>query len=698
MLRKCNGPWLFLRQALAATLLLGALPGVGLAAALASAGTDAAASLDQWAADGSVRPGDDFYQYVNGPWQKQADIPADRASWGSFEELTELNSQRTAELIRGLDPQRAAGNPDIRKIADYYSSFMDAAAVERRGFAPVRPVLARIAAIRDRGALARWLGATVRADVDVLNATNLYTDNILGLWVAQDLDDPSRYLPFLLQGGLSMPDRDYYLSGSPVMRDIRPRYLQHIEAVFALVHFPDARAAAGRVYALETRIAATHGPRAEAFDVAKADNHWRRADFSARAPGLDWERFFRAAGLATQQEFILWQPGSVTGIAALAGSASLEDWRAYLSYHALEHFAAFLPKAMVAEDFHFHGTVLEGTPQLRPRWKRAVGVTNLALGDAVGRLYVERYFPPEAKAQITALVDALLKAFARRIDHLEWMSPATRAEAHAKLAALKVGVGYPERWRDFTSLRIVRGDAYGNVERFERFELARNLAKLGKPVDRSEWVMTPQTVNAVNLPAMNALNFPAGILQPPNFDPHSPAALNLGAIGATIGHEVSHSFDDQGAQFDADGRFRNWWSEDDLVRFRDAGARLAKQYDAYRPFPDLAVNGTQTLSENIADVAGLAAAFDAYRLELGSAGAPADHGLSGDRQFFVAYARSWRTKTREAALREQLATDGHAPGEYRVATVRNIDAWYPAFDVQPGQKLYLAPADRVPVW
>ncbi len=538
----------------------------------------------------------------------------------------------------------------------------------------------------------------MRADVDVLNATNVETDNILGLWVAQDLDNPARYLPFLLQGGLSMPDRDYYISTSKSMAEIRPQFLQHIETVFKSAGFPDPHASAARVYALEMRIAAVHATREESVDVAKGNNHWQRADFEARAPGMDWQQFFAASGLAKQPEFVVWHPGAVKGIAALAGSASLDDWRSYLSFHALEHLARVLPKAAVDESFHFYGTVLQGTPELSARWKRAVTSTNLALGDAVGKLYVERYFPPQVKAQVTALVDALLKAFSERIDHLEWMAPATKAQAHAKLAALKVGVGYPDHWVDYSGLRVVRGDAYGNADRAERFELARNLAKLGRPVDRSEWVMTAQTVNAVNLPAMNALNFPAGILQPPLFDPKSAAALNFGHTGTTIGHEISHSFDDQGALFDAEGRFRNWWTEADLKRFQAAGSRLAAQYDTYRPFPDLAVNGRLTLSENIADVAGLSAAYDAYRLSLKGAEAPLDHGYTGDQQFFIGFASSWREKDREPALRQQIITDGHSPDQYRAATVRNIDAWYKAFDVKPGQKLYLAPADRVPVW
>ena len=671
-----------------------------LCAAMICAAVTAAAApgLDLAGVDDQTRPGDDFYQFANGAWLSKTVIPADRRSWGNTDELIERNRQRTADLIRNVAAKRAVTDPDSARIANFYASFMDAATIEKRGYAPVRSALARVSEIHDRAALAKALGESVRADVDVLNATNLHTDNILGLWVAQDLDNPARYLPFLLQGGLGMPDRDYYLSSSPSMRGIRGQYLRHIEAVFKLAHVAHAAAAASQVFRLEARIAAVHGSRTDASDVAKGNNHWSRAEFPARAPGLDWELFFAAAGLGAQTDFVVWQPGAVTGIAGLVRDLSLDDWRSYLRFRALEHFGAYLPKAMVAEEFRFYGKVLDGTPQLRVRWKRGVDATNDALGDAVGKLYVERYFPPQAKAQIDALVTGLLKAFAQRIDHLDWMTPAARVEAHAKLAALKVGVGYPDSWRDYAALRIVRGDAYGNADRAERFELTRNLAKLGRPVDRSEWVMTPQTVNAVNLPAMNALNFPAGILQPPLFDPANAAALNYGSTGATIGHEISHSFDDQGAQFDAEGRFRNWWSETDLARFRSAGEQLARQYDAYRPFADVAVSGQQTLSENIADVAGLAAAFDAYHLSLAGATAPLDHGYTGDQQFFLGYAQGWRTKTREPALRQQLVTDGHAPEEYRAATVRNIDGWYQAFDVQPGQKLYLAPTERVPVW
>jgi predicted metalloendopeptidase len=379
-------------------------------------------------------------------------------------------------------------------------------------------------------------------------------------------------------------------------------------------------------------------------------------------------------------------------------SEPLQAWKDWLAFHAIDRHAGVLPAAFLREWFAFHGRTLSGTPQLAERWKLAVGATNGALGEAVGRLYVERYFPPETKAQVQALVTNVITAFGRRIDRLDWMSPATKAKAREKLSTLYVGVGYPERWIDYAGLDVVRGDAFGNAERASLFEYRRRLAQLRQPADRTQWWMTPQTVNAVNLPLQNALNFPAAILQPPSFDPAAPAAVNYGAIGATIGHEISHSFDDQGALFDATGRLANWWTKEDLAHFEASGAALAAQYDRYAPFPDLHVNGKQTLSENIADLAGLAAAHDAWAASLGGARSPDADGFTGEQQFFLAYAQSWRSKDREATLRQALITDGHAPDEYRADIVRNLDAWYDAFGVTPGQRLFLAPPDRVRVW
>jgi predicted metalloendopeptidase len=654
--------------------------------------------IDLGGIDHAVRPGDDFFSYANGAWYAATPIPADRSDIGLGAALIEKADRETQELIRSADAARAPAGSDQRKIADYYASFMDERRIEARGLDPLAPTLRRIASLADRRALARYLGSTLRADVDILNATRLETDNLFGLWVAQDLDDPGRYVPFLLQGGLGLPSREYYLDESAHMSEIRARYREHIAAMFRLAKRPLEPAAVDALFDLEQRIARVHSTREQSGDVRRGDNHWTRAEFERLAPGLDWGAYFQSAGLEDQAQFVVWQPQAVTGISALVASAPLPVWKDYLTLRALDRYAPYLPAAFVNERFAFYGKVLSGTPELRARWKRGVSVTNAALGEAVGRLYVARYFPPPEKARAEAMVRNLLAAFAARIDRLEWMTPATRAEAKEKLAALKVGVGYPEHSRDYSAFRVVRGDALGNAQRAEAFRYDWNRARLGQPVDRSEWVMTPQTVNAVNLPALNALNFPAAILQPPYFDPKRPAAMDYGAIGAIIGHEISHSFDDQGALFDAAGKLRNWWTPEDFAHFEAAGARLVAQYSAYRPFPDLAVNGRQTLSENIADVAGLNVALDAFEASAERAAAPTVAGLSPEQQFFLSFAQSWREKTRPEALRERLLADGHAPAEYRADTVRNLDAWYPAFGVTAGETLYLPPDERVRVW
>ena len=685
------------RRFAARILLLAAAACTPLAIAFAAAPAGLSHGLDIASIDRTLAPGDDFFGYANGAWVKTTQIPADRSSWGSGAELTELTAQRTADLIREAAAAAAAAS-EARKIGDYYAAFMDEAAIERLGTRPLEEGLKHIAAIKDRSGLAHALGQTLRADVDILNSTNLYTENLFGLWVAQDLDDPARYSPFLLQGGLGMPDRDYYLNPSQPMADIRTRYQAHIEALLTLAKVPDAQQQAARIFSLEQRIAQAHWSRAQSEEVLKGNNHWSLKDFAQRAPGLDWPRFFAAAGLGGQEEFVVWQPSALIALSALTASVPLQTWKEYLRFHLIESHCAYLPKAFVEEHFAFHERVLSGTPQLKPRWKRAVDETNEALGEAVGKLYVGRYFPPAEKARAEGLVRNLVAAFATRIDRLAWMAPQTRAKAKAKLASLKVGVGYPDRWRDYSALEVVAGDACGNAERAKLFEYRRNLAKLGQPVDRGEWVMNPQLVNAVNLPAMNTLNFPAAILQPPYFDPRRDAVMDYGATGATIGHEISHSFDDQGALFDASGRLKNWWTPQDFAHFRAAGARLVEQFNRYRPFPDISVNGKQTLSENIADVAGLSVAYDAWRLTLAGKPTPAEAGFNADQLFFLSFAQSWRQKIREPALRQRIITDGHAPDEYRADTVRNLDPWYAAFGVQPGQRLYLAPADRVRVW
>jgi predicted metalloendopeptidase len=654
--------------------------------------------LDTAGMDRSVKPGDAFFEYANGTWLRRTEIPADRSTYGASAVLIEQTDRRVADLIRDPANGRAPEGSDLRKVGDYYAAFMDTTAIEASGLAPLRPTLDSIAGIRDRRVLARFLGSTLRADVDAFNNTNFYTENLFGLWVAQDLDDPGRYSPFLLQGGLGMPDRSYYLDSATAMATIRGEYRKHVEAMLRLAGIHNPAASADAIVALETRIAKAHWSREESGNASRGNNHWARRAFPAKAPGLEWETFFDAAGLSGPRQFVVWQPSAVTGIARLVGSEPLETWKDYLAFHAIQSRAAVLPAAIDRQTFAFFGPVVTGAKQQRERWKRAVGATNEALGFAVGKLYAERYFPAAEKARAQAMVGNIIAAFRDRIDRLDWMAPATKKEAKAKLAVLKVGVGYPDRWPSYDGLQVKAGDAFGNLERARLAQYRRSLARLGRPVDRGEWVMTPQTVNAVNLPAMNAMNFPAAILQPPYFDPRRPAAMDYGAMGAIIGHEISHSFDNQGALFDARGRLHNWWTPEDFKHFEASSAQLAAQYGGYRPFPDLAVNGRQTLGENIADLAGLAASYDAYHRSLGNRPAPEEQGFSGDQQFFISFAQSWRWKAREQALRNRILTDGHAPSQYRALTVRNLDPWYAAFDVSAGDKLYLAPADRVKVW
>jgi putative endopeptidase len=643
-------------------------------------------------------PGDDFFAYANGAWLASTEIPKDRSTWGVMGQLTELTNERTAKLIKELGESGGEAKGDAKKIADTYATFLDEAAIEAKGIAPIEPALKDIAAIKDKAGLARALGGTVRADVDVLNNTELHTDNVLGLWVAEDLDDPTKYAAFLIQGGLGMPDREYYVDPSPRMSDLRTKYQAHVEAVLTLAKVKDAKAKAARIVELEKKIAATHATREDASDVEKGNNHWARKDFDTKAPGMDWNAFFAGAALDKQTTFVAWTPKHVTGLSALVAKEPLDTWKEYLTFHALDQASPFLPKAFALEHFAFHAKAIGGVEELSERWKRAIAATNEALGEAVGKLYVERYFPATEKARTKTMVKNIIAAFDKRIDALGWMNPTTKSRAKAKLATLEVGIGYPDKFRDYSALEVVRGDALGNAKRASKFEYERNRNKLGKPVDRGEWVMTPHLVNAVNLPVRNALQFPAAILQPPLLDPKRPEAMDYGAAGAIIGHEISHSFDDQGALFDEKGKLSNWWTPEDLAHFKASGDALAKQFDAYKPFPDAHVNGKQTLGENIADLAGLSAAYDAFQISLAGKPAPVADGFTGDQQFFISYAQGWRTKIRPDALRGRLVTDGHAPPEFRSDTVRNIDAWYKAFDPKPGQALYLAPNDRVRIW
>ncbi|HEY8681944.1 MAG TPA: M13 family metallopeptidase, partial [Rhodanobacter sp.] len=449
---------------------------------------------------------------------------------------------------------------------------------------------------------------------------------------------------------------------------------------------------------LEMKIAKVQESLVDSEDVHKANNPWNVADFASKAPGLDWAAYLHAAGLDTQKQITVWQPSAIKGISALVASEPLDTWKAFLTFHTINHSAGLLPPAFADASFEFYGHTLQGTPKQRDRWKRAIGAVNNDLGDAVGQIYVKKYFPASSKAQVKQMVDNILAAFNDRVDQLDWMTPATKQKAKAKIATVRVGVGSPETWRDYADLTIKPDDAVGNHLRAEQHEYRHQLAKLGQSVDKGEWWMTPQTVNAVNLPLQNALNFPAAILEAPFFDPKADAASNYGSIGAVIGHEISHSFDNTGAEFDAQGRLANWWTPEDEAHFKAAGQKLVAQYSAYEALPGLHLNGQQTLGENIADVSGLTIAWIAYHKSLGGKPAPVIGGLTGDQRFFLAFAQSWREKTRPAALRAQVIGDGHAPGNFRAQTVRNLDAWYDAFSPKPGEKLYLAPKDRVKIW
>jgi putative endopeptidase len=648
--------------------------------------------------DPSVKPGDNFYEYADGGWIKRTEIPPDRSRIGVFSTLDDLSNKRTVGLIEEAVKSNAPAGSNTRKIADLYSSYMNEAAIEAKGLEPLRPHLEAIAAIRDKHELARALGENQRADVDALNNTNFHTANLFGLWVAPGFNDSEHYAAYLLQGGLQLPDREYYLADTTRMRDIRTKYLAHIATMLKLAGFTDTDARAQRIFDLEHAIAEKHLTLAENEDIQKANNPWKQADFPAQAPGLDWAEYFRAAGLSNQSSFIVWQPTAFAGESALVASTDLETWKDWLSFHFIEAYAAVLPKALADERFAFFGKALTGTTEQRPRWQRGVATVNGLLGDAVGQIYAQRYFSPEAKAQAEAMVANIIAAFRKRIDALDWMNPATKAEAQTKLTTLYVGIGYPDTWRDYSAYDVKADDIFGNLWRGRLFDYHHDVARLGHPIDRKEWTMEPQTVNAVNLPLQNALSFPAAILQPPFFDPLAPAAANYGAIGSVIGHEISHTFDTEGSAFDSKGRVRDWWTPSDFAHFKAATARLAAQYDSYKPFPDLSVNGKQTLAENIADNAGISASFDAYHASLAGKSAPTQDGFSGDQQFFIAFGQNWGSKQREAALRQQVMTDPHSPSEYRADGVRNVDAWYPAFNVQPGDKLYLAPPDRVQIW
>lgn len=638
--------------------------------------------FDATGIDPAVRPGEDFHRYANGGWLATTAIPADQPSLGMMSRLADLSTMRSHAILK--DAAKDSGS----KLGRAYRSFMDENTVEGRGLAPFTPWLERIRALSNYAGYAALAAEAERDGIP----------GLLDAGVKQDDKDPNHHILIVRQAGLGMPDRDYYLLDTPQMEAARSAYVAHIEKMLALAGEKEAASRARAVMKLETMIAEAHWSRADSRDRTKTYNKMTLAKLEASAPGFDFAAWFRALGVSGPDVLLVAQPSAVTRIAALAAQADPDVLGDQLIVRSLDRYAEVLPKAYVDENFAFFGTVLSGTPRIEPRWKRAVSFVNRSMGQELGRHYVARYFPPETKAKIDELVANLRIAFAHRIDRLAWMAPETKAKARAKLAAFVPRIGYPDKWRDFSALRIDADDLFGNALASARFEHDHEFGKLGRPIDRGEWRTTPQTVNAFANATMNEIVFPAAILQPPYFDPHADPAINYGAIGVVIGHEMSHHFDDQGAKYDARGRLADWWTAKDETNFRALTDKLVAQYDAYQPLPGEHVRGRATLGENIADLAGLAVAHDAWIASLKGKAPKVIGGLTGEQRFWLGWAQGWRVKMRDDALRRYILTNAHSPAAQRTWTVRNFDSWYTAFGVKPGDALYLAPADRVRIW
>jgi putative endopeptidase len=662
------------------------------ALAQSAAAADSKPQLGDWGVDVqgmdlSVKPGDDFYKFVNGQWDAKTEIPADRSSWGGFAVLRDLSDQRTRAIIEESAKQNAPAGTVAQKVGDFYASFMDEAAIEARGLEPVKPMLAKIDGLTSRDDLARALAENVK----------LGLGSPVEIGVELDLKDNSKYGVYVGQGGLGMPNRDYYLVDNDRFKATRVKYKTYIAETLKLAGFANAEARAEAIYALEEKIAKGHWTSAESRQIDKLYNPVATAALDKDYAGLGWSTYLQTAGLAGQPQVIVTQPSAIKAALALVANEPMDVWKDYLRFHTVKAASPMLSKAFVDLNFGWAQT-LSGTPKLKDRWKRGVDLVNGTMGEAVGEIYVARYFPPEAKAKADELVRNLIKAMDARLANLAWTAPETKVKARAKLAAFTPKIGYPSKWRDYSALKVERGDLWGNVMRATEFEYQRQLGKIGKPVDRSEWFMTPQTVNAYANPLMNEIVFPAAILQPPFFDPKADDAVNYGAIGAVIGHEISHHFDDQGRKFDMNGNLSDWWTKEDVARFDALAKRVVDQYGSYEPLPGKKVNGELTLGENIADLAGVTIAYDAYKMSLKGKKPTKLGGYTPDQRFFLGFGQVWRNKYREPVLLQQLTTDPHTPGHFRPYVVRNIDAWYSSFGVKPGEKFYLKPEDRAHIW
>ena len=639
--------------------------------------------------DRTVRPQDDLYRFVNGTWLKNTEIPADKSNYGAFTLLSDEAEKNLRVIVEEAAAAKAPAGSDQQLIGDFYSSFMDEAKIERLGLKPLQPELDRIAAIKDRKQLLDYLGRTQLIGLQ----------SPIAAAILPDAKRPDMYTVWADQSGLGMPDRDYYLSEDPRFVETRAKYEAHIAKVFSMVGHADAAAAARRVMAFETRLAKASWAPVDLRDVDKIYNPFDVAGAKLATPGVDWAQWLESMTIKGHDHLIVGQPSYFKEVGLALNDVPLATWQDYLKLRAIDGFAPYLSTAYAEEAFDFYGRTLTGTPQMKPRWKRGLAETEAALGDLLGKEYVARHFPPEAKQRMDVLVGNLLKAFDVSIDELEWMSPETKREAHDKVRNFTVKIGYPEKWKTYPGLEIGRTDLVANVSRAREVNLKRELAKLGQPVDKTEWYMTPQTVNAYYNPLANEIVFPAAILQPPFFDMKADDAVNYGGIGAVIGHEISHGFDDQGRKFDGKGVLRDWWTDKDNELFMARANALVKQYNAFSPIAGMNVNGELTLGENIGDLSGLAVARKAYQIALDGKTAPVLDGFTGEQRFYLGWGQVWARNYRDDELRKRLKTDPHSPSEYRAnGILRNMPDFAKAFDVKEGDKMFLPQDQVVRIW
>ena len=669
--------------------LFAALAIVSFAASAADTATTALVSgIDMTGMDKSVRPQDDLFRYMNGTWLANTPFPAEYASAGNTITLFEKSQEDVRAILLEASAAGDAASPEMRRLGDMYTSFLDEKGVEERGIAPLAPLFAEINAIDGPRALSAFFGTAQGRGISVP----------IGIYISGDARNSTHYVAYLTQDGLGMPNRDYYLREDDTYKNFRSKYAEYLARLFTLAGQQNGAERAAKVLDLETQIARAQWTPVENRDPVKTYNRHGIESATALAPRIDWSAFLAGTGLPAG-DFIVRQPSYATALGEQMSSTDLPVWKDYLTVRTIGAYARALPAAFVEASFDFNSRTLRGTESLRPRWKRAVAETDNAMGEAIGAAYVARHFPPEAKQRMDQLVRNLLAAFDTGIDSLAWMSDATRAEAHAKLRKINVKIGYPDKWRDYTGLDIRRDDLLGNVMRANQFEWNWQAARAGKPKDPTEWQMTPQTVNAYYDPTGNEIVFPAAILQPPFFNLQADDAVNYGAIGSIIGHEISHGFDDRGRQYDGDGNLRDWWTADDNAKFKERAGGLVNQYSAFQALPDLKVNGELTLGENIGDLSGAAVAFAAYRKSLAGAEAPVIDGFTGPQRYFLGYSQARRSKWREGLIREVVLTDPHAPDEFRVTgVVSNMDEFYQAFGLREGDKLWRPAAERVRIW